>query len=43
MQIGGNADGYYNAWADPMIVDNFRVYRRCLSPKEVQELYNRER
>lgn len=43
MQIGGNADGYYDTWSDPMIVDNFRVYRRCLSTKEVQELYNRER
>ena len=42
-QIGGNGDGRFDAWADPMIVDNFRVYRRCLNDKEVRELYNLER
>lgn len=43
MQIGGNADNSFDAWADPMIVDNFRVYRRCLSSKEVLELYKKEK
>ncbi len=43
IQIGGNGDGYFNDWADPMLVDNFRVYRRCLSPKEVNELYKEEK
>ena len=43
MQIGGNADNYFDAWADPMLIDNFRVYRRCLSAKEVKELYNEEK
>ena len=43
MQIGGNADNYFDAWADPMLIDNFRVYRRCLSEKEVRELYNTEK
>ena len=43
IQIGGNADGDFDAWSDPMLVDNFRVYRRCISTKEVKELYNEER
>ena len=43
MQIGGNADGYFEAWADPMLIDNFRVYRRCLTTNEVRELYYQER
>lgn len=43
MVIGGNGDGSFSAWADPMLIDNFRVYRRCLSAKEVTELYNQER
>lgn len=42
MQIGGNGEGHFNAWADPMLVDNFRVYRRCISEKEVKELYKEE-
>lgn len=43
MQIGGNADSYFDAWADPMMIDNFRVYRRCLSAKEVSSLYSEEK
>lgn len=42
MQIGGNADGRYNVLADPMIVDNCRIYKRCLNEKEVKELYKME-
>lgn len=42
MQIGGNADGQISMTADPMIVDNVRVYRRCLNDKEVKEIYNEE-
>ena len=42
MQIGGNADGQVNMMADPMIVDNYRVYQRCLNEKEVKELYKVE-
>ena len=34
MQIGINAD--------PMTVDNVRVYKRCLNEKEVKELYNKK-
>mgnify|MGYP003472883855 FL=1 len=43
MQIGGNADNYFDTWADPMLIDNFRVYRRCLSEKEIRELYKEEK
>lgn len=42
LQIGGNADGISNAWADPMLVDNIRVYGRSIKEKEVAELYLRE-
>lgn len=42
MIIGGNGDGTFDAWADPMLIDNFRVYRRCLSDKEVDALYRQE-
>ena len=42
MVIGGDGDGHFDAWADPMLIDNFRVYRRCLSADEVIELYNQE-
>ena len=40
-QIGGNADGKYDngRWADPMVVDNVRVYGRSINAKEVAELY----
>ena len=43
MVIGGNGDGHFQAWADPMLIDNFRVYRRCLSASEIQELYKQEK
>lgn len=42
MVIGGDGDGHFDAWADPMLIDNFRVYRRCLSDKEVDALYKQE-
>lgn len=42
MVIGGNGDGTFEAWSDPMLIDNFRVYRRCLSDKEVEALYRQE-
>ena len=42
MQIGGNADGQVDMMADPMIIDNCRVYQRCLNEKEVKELYKVE-
>lgn len=43
MQIGGNADGGFDFWADPMLVDNFRVYRRCINEKEAVEIFTSER
>jgi hypothetical protein len=43
MQIGGNADGKIDMLADPMLIDNVRIYRRCLDPKEVKVLYEQER
>lgn len=44
IQIGGNVDGKVNglAWADPMLIDNVRVYGRCISPKEAEEIYRIE-
>ena len=42
MQIGGNADGRLNAWADPMTIDNVRLYSRSLSGQEVSALYKAE-
>lgn len=43
-QIGGNADGKFDGgrWADPMTVDNVRVYGRSINAKEVEELYRTE-
>jgi hypothetical protein len=43
-QIGGNADGNFDRgrWADPMTVDNVRVYGRSINAKEVEELYKTE-
>ncbi len=43
MMIGGNGSGFLNFWSDPMLIDNVRVYQRCLNPKEVTEIYNREK
>lgn len=42
MVIGGDGSGTFDSWADPMLLDNFRVYRRCLSGKEVDALYRQE-
>lgn len=41
MQIGGDGNG--EVVTDPMIVDNVRIYKRCLNPSEVTAIYNAER
>ncbi len=43
MQIGGNGDGYFDAWADPMIVDNVRIHSITLTDNEVKQIYNAEK
>jgi hypothetical protein len=43
MMIGGNGSGFLDFWSDPMFVDNVRVYQRCLNPKEVSEIYSKEK
>ena len=39
MQIGGNADGKFDYWADPMKIDNVRIYNRCIDAQEVKAIY----
>lgn len=39
MQIGGNANGKLDYWADPMKLDNIRIYNRCISAEEVKAIY----
>lgn len=41
MQIGSNADG--SIVTDPMIVDNIRIYKRCINAAEVAAIYDAER
>ncbi len=43
MQIGGNADGYLDAWADPMIVDNVRIHSVALDANSVKTIYDAEK
>ena len=43
MQIGGNGDGYFDAWADPMIIDNVRIHSITLTDNEVKQIYDAER
>ncbi len=43
MQIGGNADGTLDAWADPMLVDNVRIHSVALTEGEVKAIYNQEK
>lgn len=40
MQIGGNGNG--EIVTDPMIVDNIRIYKRCLNPSEISAIYKAE-
>ena len=42
-QIGGNGDGYFDAWADPMILDNVRIHSITLTDNEVKQIYNAEK
>lgn len=43
MQIGGNAYGYFNAWADPMKIDNVRIHSMMLTDSDVATIYNAEK
>ena len=43
MQIGGNAYGKFNAWADPMKIDNVRIHSMMLTDSDVATIYNAEK
>jgi hypothetical protein len=43
MLIGGNGDGYWNAWCDPMQIDNVRIHSITLTDKEVKQIYDSEK
>ena len=43
MIIGGNGDGYFEAWCDPMMIDNLRIHSVTLTDDEVKQIYNAEK
>lgn len=43
MQIGGNADGKFDYWTDPMKIDNIRIYNRCIGAQDVKAIYDCEK
>lgn len=43
MMIGGNGDDYFDAWADPMKIDNVRIHSITLTDNEVKQIYEAEK
>ena len=43
VQIGGNHEGKIDASMTTMKIDNIRFYQRCITAKEIKEIYESEK